>query len=278
MEPGRSNRMRNNFFHRFFLFFVVSAFFSSCTISENDRTEIIKIIELRENAMNSGDIESYRALLSDSFSDIKDHMDQVKLRNQYLKGFVYIFTTTQVVGVSGFGKKADIDVEFYLTYKRPEDVAPYVWIDRAETISFAKDKIGWRITGVKEIKNTGIMIKPEVVQEIFHALDTRISALNNGDVDLLKTVLSENYPDREGVISNFAANSEVFSDINYELQDRKFLFISGNRDEARLEQVYSLSFKIKETEGFENFKNQKEIISLKKDPQKSIWVITDGLK
>lgn len=261
------------------LFFVFLAFFFvSCSISPEDREAIVTVIELRENAINSGDVVSYRALLSDSFDDIDKHMEQVKLRNQFLHNLTYLFTTTQVSKVSGFGKQADIDVEFYLTYKRPDDVAPYVWIDREETISFKKDDIGWRITGVKDVKDSGTMIKPETVQAVFHTLDTRISALNNGDVELFDTIVYKNYPGRKEVTGNFAANKEVFSDINYELQGRRFLFMSENMENTRLEQTYSLSFKIKDTEEFQRFKNQKEVISLKRDPQKNIWVITDGLK
>lgn len=261
----------------FFLMFSIF-FFSGCSLPEEDRSKIVSVLELREHAMNTGDIKSYRALLSDSFDDLDKHMEQIRLRNQYLKDFLYIFTSTQVAGVSNFGKKADIEIEFYLTYKRPDDVAPYVWIDRIETVSFVKDSVGWRISGVDDRENSGTMIKPEVVQGIYHALDTRIASLNTGDIELFKTVVANDCPGRKDILSNFAANEEVFSDINYELEGRIFLFISPKMDEARLEQSYSLSFKIKGTEDFEKFKNQKEIISLRKNTKDSTWVITDGLK
>jgi hypothetical protein len=263
----------------FFLIAVLSVFlFQSCSIPEEERAKIINVIELREHVMNEGDISSYRALLSDSFEDLGGHMEQMKLRNQYLGGFHYLFKTTQVARVSSFGKKADIDIEFDLTYKRPDDPAPHVWLDRLETVSFIKEGIGWRISGVKDIKNSGIMISPEIVQGIYHTLDTRISALNNSDAELFDTIVSPDYPGREEILSNFTANKAVFSDINYELAGRRFLFISPNMDEARLEQIYSLSFKITGTEDFERFKGQKEIISLRKLPGQDIWIITDGLK
>jgi len=272
--------MRNSVAAFLFLFLFLFSFlcFSGCSLPENERAKIITVIELRENALNSGDVQSYRAMLSDSFKDLGKHMEQVKLRNQYLSGFVYTFTSTQVSEVSNFGKKVIISVEFDLTYKRPDDPGPYVWLNSLEFITFVKDEIGWRISNIEDRENSGMIIKPIVTQAVFHALDTRIAALNNGDSDLFETIVATDYPQRKEIISNFAANSEVFSDINYEVHNRKFLFIAPTMDEARLEQIYSLSFKIKGTEDFERFKNQKEIISLKRDWSNGNWVITDGLK
>ncbi len=262
---------------KFFLYFFLIVF-TGCTISEKERSDIITVIELRENALNKGDIKSYRALLSDSFENLNEHMEQLKLRNQYLRGFVYIFTSTRIDKVSSFGKRADVVVEFDLEYQRPDDPAPHVWLKRQETISFVKDPVGWRISGVKDKENSGTMIEPKTVHGIYHALDTRISALNNGDIELFETVVDDNYSGRKELISNFKANQEVFSDINYQLDGRRLLFISDTMDEARVEQIYSLSFKIKDFENHERFKNQKEIISLRRDGRKGFWTITDGLR
>jgi len=259
-----------------FLFFA-PLFFVSCTISNDEKAEAVKIVEIREDLLNKGDINSLGLLLTDDFHDRKDYLNQLKYQQQYFFRFSYDINSIDVIDSSRLFSKMIILIDHDLSYKGPDDVAEVFWLGRKEEIHLIKEKIGWKISLIKEVKNTGRKIDAQTVHDIFFALDTRKTALNNGDVELFETIIDEKYPQREVLIDNFKKNAAAFINVNYGLNGRKFQYISDRMDEARVIQYFDLVFNISGLDQSEKIEDQREIISLKKMSD-GTWNITDGLK
>lgn len=263
---------------KLFLFFAVFSFVSfSCSLSETQTADVMKILEIRAAKLNAGDINSVDLLLADSFPDRKNYLSQLNLQQQYFLRYAYTMNSTKINDVADLGKSAMIEVDYDLQYRGPEDVAETFWIGRKETVLMVKDKIGWKIADIKFVEGSGRKIDPQTVHDIFFALDTRKTALNNGDVELFKSVIDNFYSSRNELVENFKKNATAFIDVNYNLTGREFQYISPALDEARVVQYYNLIFKVKGLDTAENIEDQREIISLKKSSS-GTWTITDGLK
>lgn len=259
-----------------FLIMTVSIFYG-CTLSTDEKAEAAKILEIREDLLNKGDINALELLFTDDFPDRKNYLDQLQYQRQYFQNFLFDMNSISIVSASNISKKMKVVSDYDISYKSPEDIAEIFWLGRKEEIVLVKENIGWKIADIKEIKNTGRKIDPQTVHGIFFALDTRKTALNNGDHELFETVIGENYPDREELIDDFKKNANAFININYGLKSRKFQYVSEKMDEARVIQFFDLVFNIKGLDSVEKVEDQKELISLKKMPDNT-WKITDGLK
>lgn len=261
-------------------FAVITAFMiflSSCSLPESEMPEVMKILEIREAKLNAGDIKSVDLLLTDSFPDRKNYLVQLNLQQQYFLKYSYSMNSTRVNGSSMIPKKIDLEIDYDLAYRAPEDVSETYFIGRKETISLVKESIGWKISDIKEISGAGRKINSQVVHDIFFTLDTRKTALNSGDFELFSTIIDQSYKGRAELLDNFKKNAEAFINVNYALNGRDFQYISPSMDEARVVQYYNLVFKVKGIDATEKVEDQKEIISLKKNSNGS-WTITDGLK
>ena len=253
----------------------LSVLFCSCTISDNDRENIQKVIEIRESLLNKGDIKSLGALLTADFPKKDDYLKQLSMQHFYFTDFAYRIRTIKPGEAESFGNKSVYKIEYNLTFKSPDDKAETVFINRVENVIFKKDDIGWRIAGIEEIKDSGTKIGPETVYGIFFALDTRKSALLAKDTELFKTVISEKYKERDKLIDNFKKNQEAFSQITYKLNARDFESISKDQKTAEVVQFYDLGFRIEGSKELTEVKEQKEIITLKEESDG--WKIVDGL-
>lgn len=261
-----------------FLFCVPFLFiFSACNISNDEKAEAVKILEIREDLLNKGDIDSLALLLTDNFPDRKKFVSQLKYRYQYFHHFSYDINSLNVIDSSNVLKKITFLIDHDLSYKTPDDVAEVFWLGRKEEVVMKKEDIGWKISSINEIKDTGRKIDAQTVHDIFFALDTRKTALNNGDVELFETIIDEKFPERELLVDNFKKNAEAFINVNYGLNGRRFQYISDKTDEARVIQYFDLVFTIKGLDESEKIEDQKEIISLSKKSD-GTWKITDGLK
>ncbi|MGI6393425.1 MAG: hypothetical protein ACOX2F_01620 [bacterium] len=269
--------MRSRFATLFFVLSLLLIILPSCNLSENEKAEIAKILEIRENLLNKGDIKSLEAFVTADFPSKKEYFDQLTYQRQYFLGLSYNMNAIKVLSSSMAGKKAHLLVSYDISFKSPEDVAETVWLDRKENITMVKEKIGWKIGDIKEIKNTGRKIEPQVVHDVFFVLDTRKTALNNGDYELFDTIISENYPQREKLIDDFKQNAAAFIDINYGLKGRRLQYLSEQLDEVRVTQNFDLVFNIKGSDAFEKIEDQRELISLKKIGEEG-WKIVDGLR
>lgn len=252
-------------------------FSAGCSLSESETSEVIKIIEIREAKLNAGDIKSVALLVADNYPDRKEYLEQLNLQQQYFSNYSYDINSTSIKKVSIFHKEIEMEIDYDLSYRSPQDAAPAFWLGRKEKVVLVKEKIGWKIAEIKDIADAGRKVDPQTVHDIFFALDTRKTALNNGDSELFKTVIDEKYPGREELIDNFKKNSEAFINVNYSLTGRKFQYVSPQKDEARVVQYFNLLFKIKGLDQTEKVEDQREIISLKQK-EKGIWAIVDGLK
>lgn len=261
----------------FLILFAVSGFISSCGLSQDRKAEMVKILEIREDLLNKGDVRSLEVLMTEDFPDKKEYLDQMTYRYQYFLKFSYDMNTIDILSSSVLGNRAHLMLSYDLSFRNPDDVAETFWLDRKEDVIMVKEKIGWKIADIKEMKNTGRKIDPQTVHDIFFALDTRKTALNNGDNELFSTVIWEKYPDREKLVDNFKKNASAFINVNYGLKSRRFQYVSPSMDEARVIQYFDLVFNIKGLDSVEKIEDQSELISLKKMPDNT-WKITDGLK
>nr|HQI05904.1 hypothetical protein [bacterium] len=183
------------------LFFsLIAGIFSSCNLSQDQKANIVKILEIRESLVNSGDVKSLEVLMTEDFPDKKEYLDQMTYRYQYFLKFSYDMNTIDILSSSVLGNRAHLMLSYDLSFRNPDDVAETFWLDRKEDVIMVKEKIGWKIADIKEMKNTGRKIDPQTVHDIFFALDTRKTALNNGDNELFSTVIWEKYPDREKLV------------------------------------------------------------------------------
>lgn len=255
---------------------LILAFFASCSLPQSELPDVMKILDIREAKLNSGDINSVGLLISDDFPDRKDYITQLNLQQQYFTRYSYSMNTTKIIDSSFFPKKIELEVDYDLSYSAPEDPAETYFIGRKEIVKLVKEKIGWKISGIKFVEGSGRKIDARTVHDIFFALETRKSALNSGDVELFKTVIDDSYKGRDELIENFRKNAEAFINVNYGLKGREFQYISPEMDSARVVQHYDLVFKVKGLDKTEKVEDQKEIISLKLK-EKGVWTITEGL-
>jgi len=261
----------------FFIVLISAITFISCDISTEEQAEAAKILSIREDLLNKGDIKSFSILLTDDYPDRANYLDQLIYQRQYFSRYSYDINSMEILSVSPFKSTVQMLVDYDISFKNPDDPAETFWLGRKEEAILKKEDIGWKIALIKEIKNTGRKIDPQTVHDIFFALDTRKTALNNGDIELFKTVIDEKYPKRDQLIEDFKKNSEAFINVNYGLSGRKFQYISEKLDEARVIQYFDLVFNIKGFDKSEKIEDQREIISLKRSGD-NIWKITDGLK
>ena len=238
--------------------------------------DVMKILDIRESKLNAGDINSVQLLIADSFPDRKNYITQLNLQQQYFTGYSYSMNSTRVLKSSFFPKKIDIEVDYDLSYSAPGDPAETYFIGRKEILSLVREKIGWKISDIKQAEDSGRKIDFQTVHDIFFALETRKSALNNGDVELFKTIIDSSYKGRDELIENFRKNAEAFINVNYGLKGREFQYISPEMDSVRVVQHYDLVFKVKGLDKTEKVEDQKEIISLKRS-KSGVWTITEGL-
>lgn len=262
------------------LFFVALAFsfvFTGCSLPENEQKEVVKILEIREELSNKGQINKLAVLLTDDFPDRKGYLDQLKYRNFYFTEYDYSINSINFTSYNPLTKKTAVLVDFDLTFKVPEDPAATIFFGRLEEVALVKEKIGWKIAGVEEVKDSGRKIAPQLVHDIFFPLDTRKTALSNNDFQLFESVIHPDFASREELFEDFKKNSEVFSEINYGLKGRKLVSVSNDEKNAEVIQYFDLAFKTKEGGISEKLENQKEVVSLKKSDD-GIWKIIGGLR
>ena len=259
----------------FFIVLLASILFSSCTISQSDRENIQKVVEIRDSLLNKGDIKSLGAFLTSDFPEKNDYLKQLNMQHFYITDYAYRIRMIKPGEAESFGRKSVYRIEYNLTFKMPEDKAPVVFMNRAEKITFAKEDLGWQISNIEEIKDSGTKIDAQTVYDVFFALDTRKAALLAKDSELFETIISKKYKGREKLIDDFKKNHEAFSQITYKLNARDFEDISKDKKIAKIVQFYDLGFKMEGTKELTEIKDQKEIITLEKEDDG--WKIVGGL-
>ncbi len=262
------------------LFFVVltsSFLFSGCSLPENEKKDVLKILEIREELSNNGQINKLAVLLTDDFPNRKEYLDQLKYRNFYFTEYEYSINSINLASYNPLTKRVMAIVDFDLTFKVPEDPAATILFGRVENVNLVKEKIGWKIDSIEEMKESGRKIAPQLVHDIFYPLDTRKTALSNNDFQLFESVIHNDFSSRNELLSDFKENSEVFSEINYGLKGRRLISVSTDEKNAEVIQYFDLAFKTKEGGISEKLENQKEVVSLKKSDD-GTWKIIGGLR
>ena len=257
--------------------FAAAMTFTGCSLPEEEKKDVLKILEIREELSNKGLINKLAVILTDSFPDRKEYLDQLKYRHFYFTEYEYEIDSINFTSYNPLTKKVTALVNFDLTFKLPEDPAATIFLDRAEKVVLLKEKIGWKIDSIEEIKDSGRKIPSKLVHDIFHPLDARKIALSNNDFPLFESLIHPDFASKAELLSDFKKNAEVFSDINYEIKGRKLLSVSADEKNAEVLQYFDLFFKTKEGNLSEKLENQKEVISLKKSESGS-WKIIGGLK
>lgn len=273
----RKIKMMNKISCLFFTILVSSLFFTACSLPEEEKKDAVKILEIREGLSNKGLTNKLSVIMTDSFPNRKEYLDQLNYRHFYFTEYDYSINSINFTSYNPLTKKASALVDFDLLFKTPEDPAATMLLGRLEKVTLVKEKIGWKIDNIEEIKDSGRKIAPQLVYDIFHPLDTRKTALSNKDFQLFESVIHKDFSAREELLSDFKENAEVFSDINYALKGRKLLSVSTDEKNAEVIQYFDLAFKTKEGGVSEKLENQQEVISLKKADDGN-WKIIGGLK
>ena len=261
----------------FFLVFLSALVFSSCSLPEEEQKDVLKILEIREDLSNKGQTNKLAIIFTDSFPNRKEYLDQLKYRHFYFTEYEYAINSINFTSYNPLTKKAVAQIDFDLLFKTPEDPAATMLLGRLEKVTLLKEKIGWKIDNIEEIKDSGRKIAPQLVHDIFHPLDTRKIALSHNDFQLFESVIHNDFSSRDELLSDFKQNAEVFSEINYAIKERKLLSVSTDEKNAEVMQSFDLAFKTKEGGISEKLENQKEIISLKKTDDGN-WKIIGGLR
>lgn len=261
----------------FFVALTLAFLFSGCSLPENEKKDVLKILEIREELSNNGQINKLALLLTDDFPNRKEYLDQLKYRNFYFTEYEYSINSINLVSYNHLTKRVQAIVDFDLTFKVPEDPAATILFGRVEKVDLVKEKIGWKIDHIEEVKDSGRKIAPQLVHDIFYPLDTRKTALSNNDFQLFESVIHSDFASRDELLSDFKENSEVFSEINYGLKGRKLISVSNDEKNAEVIQYFDLAFKTKEGGISEKLENQKEVVSLKKSDD-GTWKIIGGLR
>ena len=251
--------------------------FTGCSLPEEEKKDVLKILEIREDLSNKGQTNKLAVIFTDNFPNKKEYLDQLKYRHFYFTEYDYTINSINFTTYNPLTKKAVAQIDFDLSFKTHEDPAATVFLGRLEKVTLLKEKIGWKIDDIEEIKDSGRKIAPQLVHDIFHPLDTRKIALSNKDFQLFEGIVHKDFNAKDELLSDFKKNAEVFSDINYALKGRKLLSVSTDEKNAEVVQYFDLAFKTKEGGISEKLENQKEIISLKKSDD-GTWKIVGGLR
>lgn len=251
--------------------------FTGCSLPEEEKKDVLKILEIREDLSNKGQTNKLAVIFTDNFPNKKEYLDQLKYRHFYFTEYDYTINSINFTTYNPLTKKAVAQIDFDLSFKTHEDPAATVFLGRLEKVTLLKEKIGWKIDDIEEIKDSGRKIAPQLVHDIFHPLETRKIALSNKDFQLFEGIVHKDFNAKDELLSDFKKNAEVFSDINYALKGRKLLSVSTDEKNAEVVQYFDLGFKTKEGGISEKLENQKEIISLKKSDD-GTWKIVGGLR
>ena len=245
MPQKRNLRKMKNKINLLSFFFVALAIFvsSGCTLSEDDSNDALKIIEIREDLTNKGKTSSLAVIFSDDFPNRKDFLNQEKYRHFYFTEYDYKINSVKFLSYNPLTKKTAAMINFNLVFKIREDPAPTVLLGRNEKVTLVKEKIGWKIADIEEIKDSGRKVAPQTVHDIFYPLDARKTAISNGDSELFESVIHPNFADRAGLLEDFRKNAEVFSEINYGLRGRELSNISSDGTNAEVIQYFDLALK-----------------------------------
>lgn len=269
--------MMNKISVLFLTILAAALLFTGCSLPEEEKKDVLKILEIREDLSNKGQTNKLAVIMTDTFPNKKEYLDQLKYRHFYFTEYDYAINSINFTTYNPIAKKAAALIDFDLTFKTHEDPAATLLLGRIEKVTLLKEKIGWKIDNIEEIKDSGRKIAPQLVHDIFHPLDTRKIALSNNDFQLFESVIHPDFASRNELLSDFKENAEVFSDINYALKGRKLLSVSTDEKNAEVIQYFDLAFKTKEGGISEKLENQQEVISLKKTDD-GTWKIVGGLR
>ena len=273
----RKTRMMNKISYLFLTILFTSLLFTACSLPDEEKKDVLKILEIMEDLSNKGQTNKLAVIFTDSFPNRKEYLDQLKYRHFYFTEYDYSINSINFTSYNPLTKKASALIDFDLLFKTPEDPAPAMLLGRLEKVTLLKEKIGWKIDNIEEIKDSGRKIAPQLVHDIFYPLDTRKTALSNNDFQLFESVIHADFASRDELLSDFKENAEVFSEINYAIKERKLLSVSTDEKNAEVMQSFDLAFKTKEGGISEKLENQKEVISLKKSDDGN-WKIIGGLR
>jgi ribosomal protein S13 len=139
---------------------------------------------------------------------------------------------------------------------------------------FIKGKQSWKILSMTTIKGSGNTVDKQLLHALYQALDTRISALNNKDMELFATVLSQKLPNKNAIIEDLKKSITAFKDIVYILVERHPVEISDTK--ATVVQNYEMRLTLPDGTQ-QKLPAMAEKLTL--EPNSSgVWQIVGGLK
>lgn len=255
------------------IFFVLLSLFCGCSISENEREEVTKILKIREGLLNQGKINSLDLLLTDDYENRKKYVEQLQFQQIYFTEYEYKIDSIDFVSYSAFPKSAVVRIRYNLSFRNPDSVGATVWLSRVENVKLKKEKIGWKIASITDEKESGQKVDAQTTHDIFKTLDARVMAYGNGDLELFKTLISDEFKKKDKYLDEFKKNSETFSSMIFKINGRRLIYFSEENKEARVVQSYDMILNIKDGGVAQKIEKQKEIITLKKSPDGE-WLIT----
>ncbi len=258
-----------------FLTIFATFFLISCSISNQDKSDIVDLLKIRETVYNKNNKKAFKYVYSTKWDKYTFTKHQIDFRRVYFKSFSYKMSSFKIVDYNFFFKTATAIVRYNFSFTYPDKQTPFVRMNNKVKIIFKKFDKQWKIINEIKDKNVGFNIPKNILKPALTVLKTRAFAINHKDFELFKTTVAKNHIKYKKIMDDFQKNMKAFDSVNYVLNKRLFLSFDQKTLELKVEQHYNLSIKNKNMKQ-QTFKNRKEILTLKKIKDK--WLIIDGLQ
>lgn len=255
--------------------FILTFIITGCSFpSADDKENIIALTDIYANAFENSDKKALTYALAEDFPDKRKIIKQLEYQNLYIKDILFAKTTFTITDTSFLSKTITGKMTYDISYTKKEELLPSLTRGREMTMVFQKGRHGWKILSITKNKKSGTAVDKKLLHPLYHALDTRISALNNKDMDLFSTILSPKLPKRKAIIDDLKKSIDTFKDIVYILRSRKLIEL--NEQKATVTQKYEMLLTLPDGTQ-QKLPTMVEKLTLEPDKTSGEWRIIDGL-
>ncbi len=259
----------------FFLFCVsLVLLIPSCSFPTADDVEQVDALtSIYARAIREGDAKALAYALDVNFPGRTKELEQLRYRSMLLSSVSFFKHSFQVTDSSLLARTITGKMVYTVSYTEKGQKVPTVKQDRVALFTFRKGRRGWKISKIVKVKGSGTVVPQDVVRAVWHALDTRIAALNNKDIALMEAILSSRMPKRAQVIDDLKKSLHTFKDIVYVLDNRMPVRITAKK--AEVVQRYALRITLPDGTT-QKMPGMVERLTLE-STDTGEWVITGGL-
>lgn len=257
------------------LIFISALIMTSCSFpSADDKENVVALTDIYANSFENNDKKALTYALDTDFPDKRKIIKQLEYQSIYLKDILFAKTNFTITDSSFLNKTITGKMIYDISYTKKEESLPSLTRGREMTMVFQKGRHGWKILSINKNKKSGIAVDKKLLHPLYHALDTRIAALNNKDMELFSTILSPKLPKRDAIVDDLKKSIATFKDIVYILKSRKLVKI--NEQKATVTQKYEMLITLPDGTQQE-LPAAVEKLTLEPDTTSGEWQIVDGL-